>query len=248
MMKGEMNMLKKNKKNFVIALALIAIMAIGGIAAYFTSTDQATNTWTVGKIKIDLTEPQYDENNEEEAKNMTPNKEIHKDPQITNTGNNSAYVFMKVTIPKANVMVANQDGTRQQAEVQELFDYQWNDGWYVVSVDESEAKYNTYVVAYASKDACTSLAENAKTPVLFKNAAGNQIDTPNEVGIITFKNVIEGQGLEETVLTIDVKAFAIQTADLGTENVTSPSEVWSILSKQTNETTVSSLKDYFQFN
>lgn len=241
-------MLKKNKKNYVIAVALIAVMAVGGIAAYFTSTDQATNTWTVGKVKIDLTEPEYDENNEEEAKDMTPNKEIHKDPQVTNTGNNDTFVFMKVTIPKANVIVANQDGTRQEAAVQELFDYQWNDGWTVVSSDDSESDYNTYVVAYASGDTCTSLGEQATTPVLFKNASGAHIDTPNQVSIITFKNVIEGQGLEEKTLTIDVKAFAIQTTDLGTDNTNSPAEVWNILYKQTNETTVSDMKDYFKFD
>ena len=40
------------------ALCMVAILAIGGTLAYFTDTDSATNTFTVGGVKIDLIEKQ----------------------------------------------------------------------------------------------------------------------------------------------------------------------------------------------
>ena len=40
------------------ALCMVAILAIGGTLAYFTDTDEAVNTFTVGGVKIDLIEQQ----------------------------------------------------------------------------------------------------------------------------------------------------------------------------------------------
>lgn len=211
-----------NKRNIMIIMLICVVMAIGGISAYFTAADDVTNTWTVGKIEIDLQEPEYDKV-PEEREDITPNKEMTKDPQIENTGVNDAYVFARVTVPKAKVKIANQDGTAQPAEVRELFSYTLNDGWYQVSKTEGTTD-NTYVYAYASSTACTRLTAAAKTPSLFK------------ADKITFINIVEGQGLEEETLEMPVEAFGIQTADLNdkTDGVdkTSPSAVWNILINQ----------------
>ena len=43
------------------AVCMVAILAIGGTLAYFTSTDEETNTFTVGGVKIDLIEQQVNE-------------------------------------------------------------------------------------------------------------------------------------------------------------------------------------------
>lgn len=236
---------KDRRKTLVIVSALTMVMAIGGISAYFTSADDAVNTWTYGKVKIDLLEPEYDRENPDDRVNTTPNQEVAKDPKIQNTGKNDAFVFLKVTVPKKEVIVANQDGTRQAARLQELVDYQWNTNWVVVEEDTSAADYNTYVLAYAEDGECLPLAPQAMTSVLFKNAAGDHIESAGAEGIITIKNMIEGQGLEGTTMTINVEAYAIQTTDLGKNNETSPEAVWTILNNQTNNTTVGDLTDYF---
>lgn len=50
-------MTKKKKAALLIsALALIAIIVVGGTLAYFTSQDDATNVFTLGKVSGDLTE------------------------------------------------------------------------------------------------------------------------------------------------------------------------------------------------
>ena len=48
------------RKILVLALSLsmVAILAIGGTLAYFTDSDSAVNTFTVGNVKIDLIEQQ----------------------------------------------------------------------------------------------------------------------------------------------------------------------------------------------
>jgi len=79
----------------VIALVLSMATAISGTLAYLTSTDTATNTFTVGNVSIDLEEPSYTGNNQ----TLLPGVEIAKDPQIKNTGSSEAWVWMEITVP-----------------------------------------------------------------------------------------------------------------------------------------------------
>ncbi|WP_052446676.1 TasA family protein [Candidatus Soleaferrea massiliensis] len=79
----------------VSAVALVAIIAVGGTLAWFTDSKDVVNTVTYGDVKIDLQEPNYDP---EDAKNITPGEEITKDPTITNTGVNDAYFRAKLVI------------------------------------------------------------------------------------------------------------------------------------------------------
>lgn len=119
--KGETIMVKKNKKNLVIVGALCLTLVLGGIMAYFTAGDSAENVFTVGKVSIDLTEDNWDPDNP--PTDITPNQPFDKDPQIDNLGDNNAYAFMRVTIPKANVITDSAlTGTQNQAAAMtELF-------------------------------------------------------------------------------------------------------------------------------
>lgn len=215
-------MLKQNKKNYILIALILVIMAVGGISAYFTAVDDATNVFTSGNVQIDLQEPKYDEV-PEERQAITPNQELTKDPQVTNIGINDAFIFLRVSIPKANVMTAAQNGTVQPAILQELFLYTINSEWTQVEKKEGSSE-NTYVFAYGSASACTPLKANQTTPVLFKDSK------------ITFLNAVEGQGLEEQEFEIPVEAFGIQTTDLNDktdkQDKTAPADVWSILLNQ----------------
>ena len=92
-----------NAKKKILAVALaasMAVLAVGGSSlAYFTDTDSADNVFTVGNIKIDLTEPNWETEGKEEAKDMYPGEPVAKDPTVTNTGANPAVVRIKVTLP-----------------------------------------------------------------------------------------------------------------------------------------------------
>mgnify|MGYP003284012381 CR=1 FL=1 len=214
------SLLKNKKRMIFIAAVLVLLLGVGGVSAYFTSTDNATNSWTVGDVTIELLEEEYDKVPEAERQNITPNQSFTKDPVVKNVGTNDAFVFLRFSVPKANVKIASQDGSAQTSQMQELFDYTIQDGWVKVSEDTSAADKNTYVYSYGTEAACKALAAEASTPSLFKD---NQI---------TFINVLEGQGLEGTTLEIPVESFGIQTTDLGESDATSPSAVWDILIHQ----------------
>lgn len=225
MIKGENEMLKKSNKNLVIIVAMIIILVVGAISAYFTSSDKATNIWTVGEVEIDLQEPSWDPDNP--PTKVKPNQVFAKDPQVKNIGENDAYVFLKVKVPMANVATADPStGERIPAANQELFTFSVNQGWTQVGSSSVESidgtDYMTYVYAYGMMQECTALTvgSNSTSPLF------------NEVRFI---NAIEGQGLENAVVTMPVEAYGIQTTDITENDLTTPAAVWNILSSQTVE-------------
>ena len=87
--------MKKKILALCLVIALAATAVIGGTLAYFTDTDEATNTFTVGNVDITLTEPNWDE----ATAKLIPGREIAKDPTITVAeGSERAYTFMEVTL------------------------------------------------------------------------------------------------------------------------------------------------------
>lgn len=42
------------------ACGLVAALGVGGTMAYLTDSEQTTNTFTIGKVKIDVQEPGWD--------------------------------------------------------------------------------------------------------------------------------------------------------------------------------------------
>ena len=117
-------MKKKSLLLTLTAVIMVAALAVGGTLAYFTSTDDAGNSFTVGNVAIDLFEhqvaPVVDTNGlttwvyarddtgamvEAEENHYTgiyPGAVLPKDPTIRNTGDNPAYVRMIVTISQGS--------------------------------------------------------------------------------------------------------------------------------------------------
>lgn len=88
--------MKKSKIAAIITAGCLAATAlVGGTLALFTSvTPEVKNTFTVGDVKIDLTEPKW---NPDDAKNLQPGASVDKNPMITNTGKGDGYIVMQVT-------------------------------------------------------------------------------------------------------------------------------------------------------
>ena len=80
------------------ALCMVAILAIGGTLAYFTDTDEETNTFTIGNVKIDLKEI-FDEDNAVLRPGSQTTNKIEKKVWIANTGSENAYVWYEWYIP-----------------------------------------------------------------------------------------------------------------------------------------------------
>ena len=116
--------MKKKILTICLIVALAATAIIGGTLAYFTDTDKATNTFTVGNVKIELIEQQRGENGLEpfeQNKNLMPivgsaqgeqeivggvklptaENYVDKIMTIKNTGKSDAYVRIFVAVPTA---------------------------------------------------------------------------------------------------------------------------------------------------
>ena len=109
-----------NKRKILLlasTLLMVAVLAVGGTLAYFTDTDQVTNTFTMGKVDISLDEgkvvTEKDENGKDvyESTNKAdrtdkeqeyfvfPGDTVVKDPTIHVDGESQvAWIAVKITI------------------------------------------------------------------------------------------------------------------------------------------------------
>ena len=110
-------MKKKTRKilGTLLACTMLGTTMAGATLAYLTDNETATNTVTVGNVDIGLTEPGWPGNDHDDVKLVDPTGEVTKDPQITNTGNGNAIVFISVEVPKQTVTLMNLDGTVKTA-------------------------------------------------------------------------------------------------------------------------------------
>ena len=94
--------MKKKITAIFLCVALVAIAVVGASLAYFTDTKTATNTFTMGDVKIKLDEtnvndPEGDRVTSNEY-NVYPGAVVTKDPVVHNTGKNGAYIRAIVTV------------------------------------------------------------------------------------------------------------------------------------------------------
>lgn len=196
--------MKKNKiKLMILTTLMVGTLAIAGISAFFTDRGEISNTFTIGNVKQRLLEPTF---NSSDAENIMPNAVISKDPQVKNTGENSQYVLMTVTVPHAVVKTSNENGTVNPAQDTALFSYTVNQGWVLVgdkteSANADGSVNHTFTYMYGTDaDTLTVLGSNETTPALFDN--------------VTFINyALEGQGTTNSLTQADmtIKSYGIQT-------------------------------------
>ena len=203
--------MKKNTVKIMTLAGILCLASVGGVSAYLTDYEKVSNEFTVGKVDIELKEPEW---KPEENKKIEPSKVIHKDPQITNTGTNDAFVYMEVSIPMANVEAAAENGERLGKKVQELFSFEAKDSWMQLSVQNAESR-RTYTYAY------------------------NKILKPQETSetlfdTVKFLNLIEGQ-LDGQTLEIPVRAYAIQTSYTGGSSDNLPEQIKAAYEKYVNQ-------------
>ena len=94
--------MKKKITAIFLCVALVAIAVVGASLAYFTDTKSATNTFTMGDVKIKLDETNV---NDPEGDRVTsnaydvyPGAVVAKDPIVHNVGKNAAYIRATVNV------------------------------------------------------------------------------------------------------------------------------------------------------
>ena len=90
--------MKKKLIAISLVVAMLAVAIVGGSLAYFTDTDEETNTFTIGNVAIDLRET-FDEQNAVLRPGSQSTNKIEKKVWIENTGSENAYVWYEWYIP-----------------------------------------------------------------------------------------------------------------------------------------------------
>ena len=83
--------MKKKLTALCLCVALLAVAVVGASLAYFTDTKSATNTFTVGNVKIELLESSLHRENAGIANGATSTSELWSDVAKEGTGNTSKY-------------------------------------------------------------------------------------------------------------------------------------------------------------
>lgn len=105
---------RRNPLVWLMTLAVVAVVGIGGTYAYFTYTTNAVendlSTVTVG-VTADVIETNWTDAEKANATNMVPGKVAQKNPVVVNTSKSglAEYVGMKITFEKST------DGTNYEA-------------------------------------------------------------------------------------------------------------------------------------
>ena len=228
-----------SRKKLIITGAILAVVVlIGGLLAYFTDTTETTsNVFTVGdKVDIQLNETW----NPGDGTGIAPGETKAKVPTIENIGGNSAYVFMKVVVPKYYDASAD-SGNGAWVEA---FSYTVNSGWSQVASNTTTANgtstSSVYVYAYAAAADSGTMTEvttsgaTKETAALF-NTVTYLPGKTQSFNFNTVTNYSETPTLSEvqSSMNLDLTGYAIQTNGLTqsgtTTAATTAEQIYAIL-------------------
>lgn len=204
------------RKTMAVAIVLALVLLIGGMIAYFTDTDVATNEFTLGdEVDISLSETWTPA----DGLGIHPGAVVTKAPSIVNESTTTpAYVFAEVVVPcyaSTGTTVDTPLFTLLNANDQEGC----NDGWVLIETSEINTtdKTITYVYAYGTSAAMTSLAASPSTPK-------TTTSTPVFSKVKLDEDLTAAQkDTASATPNIVINAYGIQTDNVGT----TPSAVWA---------------------
>ena len=197
--------MKKFKALLVVACALLLVAAsVFGTMAYLTSTDTVTNTFTVGKVNINLDEAEANTDGslvegadrvKANSYKLLPGHTYNKDPMVTVlSGSEPSYVKMTVTFSKANELDAI--FAPNGANLTNIFNGYDAANW-IAKGNTKDATANTRTYEFWYKEAVGAPNADVALDALF-----DSITVPGE---ITKEQLETIKGM-----TITVKAYAIQ--------------------------------------
>lgn len=183
-----------NKKKLLVlltSLTLVAVVGIGATLAYFTDSDAATNVITMGHVDVDLEEPNFDPDDDDDTiEDVTPGQEIVKDPTIKVVeGSEDAYI-------RAKIELSSNLNAEQAKEL--MNGIKIKDGWYLSA--DGYYYYNEVVTSetkterkYPTEDGYAT--EEVDGVVLF-----DIVSIPetwgNEVADMTFKIIVSAEAIQ----------------------------------------------------
>ncbi len=246
-MKKKFNLNKKSIALSLATLGVLGVLSAGSFMAYLTDTDTKTNTFTIGKVDIELKEDAFKSDN---AQNVVPNQVIAKNPVVTNTGKNKAVAFVTVEIPIAELTKVQDDGTKATAaaltqifqtgvknastggdDANTTISYTWADdkvdetNWILLSTEYQNS--NGAAVTRDGEDPIPSGAAKVIRTYGYKKvlkpgdaATSTQGDSTTAIfDAVKLVNVTEAAAYDKTTQNIVINAYAIQAENINVEGV-----------------------------
>lgn len=194
--------MKKKVLALCLVVALAATAIIGGTLAYFTDTKDATNTFTVGNVSIELTEPNWEGSGSQDAPEVYPGEPLAKDPTVKNDGANPCFVRIKVTgldcLGNAGMITYRTDYVTDKL----------GDNW--VKHTDGYYYYNEVLAVGATTDA---LFDQIVIPTGLKNG-----DAETEFNVVVSAEAVQAQGAKASwsaVQSMNVAEIAAWFATCG---------------------------------
>lgn len=204
--------MKNSKLRKVLLLAcsavLLVCLSVGATLAYLTSTtDNVVNTFTVGKVAIDLNETQVDLNGvpvpsaapvKKNDYKLMPGHTYTKDPTVTVKANSEAcYIRAFVT-----VSLSDKFDKLFSDHVKDFAIGDWvtlNANWtYITNVEDTTANTRTYEVWYKNGAVQPAVTADTDLAPIF-----SKITVP---GVLTNKEIDTIQGAKITVVAQAIQA------------------------------------------
>lgn len=212
--------MKTAKKAMLMTLcAIILVVAtVFGTMAYLTSTDEVTNTFTVGNVAIKLDEAKVGTDGKaltgadatrvkENSYKLLPGHVYDKDPTVTVlAGSEESYVRMTVTFSKANELDAIFAPTG--ADLTSIFKGYDAANW-IAKGNTKDATANTRTYEFWYKEAVGAPTADVALDALF-----DSITVP---GTITKEQLATIEGMTITVNAYAIQADGFATADAAWE-------------------------------
>jgi len=181
-------------KTIIICGACAALLAVGGLMAYFTDTATKVNTFTLGEggLTIQVDEPTW----EGDPTGVLPGAEYDKDPMIKNTQGVNAWIVAEVKVPLGII----------GGQTVELFNITGNNtaDWTQIGTYSDEGSYRTYTYGYKAP-----VAAGASTTAIFTDV---QLKDMSEAEFEAINTTFNG------ALTITIDATGIQSDNTGFAN------------------------------
>lgn len=204
--------MKKNGLLVILCVVLVAAVSVMGTLAYLTDTDSVVNTFTVGKVNIELDESDVDENGEmilDEDGNpvdrvktneyhLIPGQTYIKDPTITvQADSEPAYIRMIL-------IVHNASAVQSIIDKYDLGDFSvliggWDRESWLYEGFTSDTAANTISFEFRYKETVGAKSDPVELPSLFDtlivpgNANGDELKALYDGG---FQMVVHGHGIQ----------------------------------------------------
>lgn len=152
--------MKTRNKALLVSLCAVLLIAASvlGTMAYLTSSDSVVNTFTVGKVKIELDEKDVDdstpdaERDKANAYNLMPGHEYEKDPTVhVDADSESSWLFVKVENGIAAYEAATGTAMADNGTYKTIADQITTNGWNALD-GVSGVYYKEYTKGQTDRD------------------------------------------------------------------------------------------------